>query len=153
MDGARFDALAKTLAATRSRRSVVRGLAAGIAGGLLAATGQHQAGAHVCRPAGATCLKDAQCCSGDCGLVTHRCRVTSAAHCGSSSECIYPAVCCNGLCNGDVQCCANTDCVEGLSGCLGKCVAINDCCSTADCPPGQFCSGGSCIPNNTPRLF
>jgi hypothetical protein len=63
MDGNRFDALAKSLARSTSRRPVVRLLA----GGLVALIPGVRGAAAECRRAGRSCTRDEHCCTGICG--------------------------------------------------------------------------------------
>src|SRR6266508_6649472 len=59
MDAQHFDTLARTFAAARSRRGLLRALV----GGALALVGGRAVGAQACRGAGSLCNKDANCCS------------------------------------------------------------------------------------------
>lgn len=115
MEGKRFDALTRTLADARSRRAVLRALAGGAAGGLLALVGRREAGAYVCRQPGATCLKDAHCCSNTCYTDTHRCACQ-----------FYKEVVCGRQC---------VDLSSDASNC-GECGHV--------CPDGQSCSHSIC---------
>lgn len=73
MDGNRFDDLTRALGAGTSRRRALKLLGGGLAGGAFTLFGRARTDAFVCRQSGATCLKDAQCCSGFCYQETHRC--------------------------------------------------------------------------------
>lgn len=63
MDGQRFDKLTRVLAATESRRTLLKSLAGAVLGGLFglpAATGE----AAACRLIGQTCNANRRCCPG-----------------------------------------------------------------------------------------
>jgi hypothetical protein len=64
MEDTSFDLFAKDVAS--SRRKLLRGFAAALGGGALAARGLGQADAAACRNIGATCREHANCCSGFC---------------------------------------------------------------------------------------
>lgn len=68
MDGQRFDELARAVARSSSRRSLLRSAAGGAGAGLLALVGVRSAAAdNECKPANkpqSKCNKDAQCCTG-----------------------------------------------------------------------------------------
>ena len=68
MDQDRFDDLARTLASTTSRRTVLKSLAGGAAGGLLALLGVGEAAADPagCKRNGQKWKEPSQCCSGTC---------------------------------------------------------------------------------------
>lgn len=94
VDGPRFDAIARTVARTRSRRQLI----AGLLGGALGLAGLGRTDAVVCREPGRSCRGDADCCSHDCGPVdaTGRrvCRCRTGRDCPPAAVC--PAVACQG---------------------------------------------------------
>ena len=96
MDGERFDAIAKWLAGTASRRGALRLLAVGLAAVLArprAAAGQlgTAANAGSCRAPGDICDGDADCCSERCRSGRCLCRRRGAA-------CAADRACCSGRC-------------------------------------------------------
>ena len=116
MDAARFDSLARGLAAGRTRRGLIRGLGAAALGGLgLARLGGAAArddgggdedddqggdGDRDCKPAGKKCRKDAQCCAGlacDGGACAPACG-PDGAPCGTGKVCSGGACVGNGAC-------------------------------------------------------
>jgi hypothetical protein len=118
-DQDRFDDLARGLAATSSRREVLKLSGVAAAAGVLglvrvpAAFAGHKP-KHRCRRLGEHCGNDKHCCSGDCDRQTHRCapRVgcQTCGPCSSDSDCPAPCdVCCLGLhCGGFVNTCVTS---------------------------------------------
>lgn len=113
MDGQKFDALVRTIGATRSRRGVL-GL---IGGGALAGLGLRSAGAQDvgtadCRGERQTCSRDERCCGGDrtnCGRISRdcdknrlrrekRCCGAKSQRCFDSCDCCNPFSCIEGRC-------------------------------------------------------
>jgi hypothetical protein len=68
MDGSKFDRFVRALSASTTRRGIVRGVVAGLIGGaaLNESAGATTGRRSVCRNAGASCTRNAQCCSGNC---------------------------------------------------------------------------------------
>ena len=73
LDSQRFDDLTRALAKGASRRGLLKGLVAGVAGGLGDLGGGGQANALTPRPAGSTCMRQTDCASGICDSRTRRC--------------------------------------------------------------------------------
>lgn len=143
MDGSRFDELTRSLARTRSRRSLLK-LAIGSLGAAVA-TRAGATAATVRRGPGSICRNAADCQSGICGPVDRtgrrRClcpvgqeRCNGACldpltvyqsdpkNCGSCGRrCAAGAVCCNG------------DCVPVVAVCRGVCCASNQICAESGC--------------------
>jgi hypothetical protein len=121
MDGDRFDTMVRSLAASASRRGVIRALGAGALGGLAALLRIGTAGA--CRPAGVACLAYGRgCCS---------------------------QVCCKGTCCDDTDVCTGSGCCERQNYCDHACTDVlsdpANCGSCGHaCAPGAACVGGSC---------
>jgi hypothetical protein len=122
MEGKRFDALARGLAARRSRRELAKALAAGTAGGVMALVGSSRVGADLCKEDTKVCKKDVQCCSGSC----------APSPSGSISTAHSASICCAA---GQVQyptgtCCTPKTCTE-----LGNnCGSVSDeCGGTLEC--------------------
>lgn len=143
VDGDRFDALAKTLARSTSRRPVVRLLA----GGLVALLPGVRGAAAECRRAGRSCSKDAQCCTGICGEADdagkRRCACPpdlTNCHGDCVDPAIHPSHCgdCDNSCGADG---AAAICVDG------KCENLTtpSCPECGDC---QYCdpAADSCVP-------
>ena len=145
MDADRFDRLARTLAASASRRRVLRGLTGGVLGGVLGLVGLEEAAA-ACRLSGQRCSPANACCNG-ARCLDGRCRCktgqgfeacngpgtkcvntnTSEQHCGACDQpCPTGAVCIDGVCT----------CPPGTEACDGAC-------RTA-CPTGQTRDPASC---------
>src|SRR5437763_17176852 len=97
MDSQRFDDLARALASGASRRSVLKGLVATVAGGALSAIAGRETpsvGAQsTCRTLGESCKNDSSCCTGQ-NLFCQQIGETGAHRC----ECTSGFVACNGLC-------------------------------------------------------
>lgn len=174
MDGRRFDDIARRLAGVSSRRRVFLGALFG-AGGLLAATSDSDAADRICRLGGHRCVRNSQCCSGECRTgssfrrsMRHTCtcyplcsnRCSGDDGCGGScpdtcsgGKVCHPATarCCTPTCAGR---CAGDDGCGGScpDTCVGDdvCNPANDVCCTPQC--GGKCGGddgcgGSCPDN------
>jgi hypothetical protein len=134
MDGDRFDALARSLATSHPRRTVLRGVFGGAAGGMLSLVGRSGADADLCKPLEKQCKKDVQCCSGHC----------APSPSGSISTAHSDSICCAA---GKVQypvgiCCTPTTCAAAGA----TCGTIPDGCggtlSCGPCTAPQTCGGG-----------
>jgi hypothetical protein len=174
MDGDRFDHLTRQLAASLSRRRLLRS-AAGLAGGLLAGraaraeaitcpAGRTECDGRCCDP-GWECVGEAadRICSAPCEDGASRCPANSAGCCAGvccpqnrvQFCCPADSICCPGA--GSSECCpASSDwhCVtfEGTSICL-FCPSTHTRCGAANCcAPGYVCQegpnpgDGTCIP-------
>jgi hypothetical protein len=121
MDGERFDALAKVLSTTGSRRRVL----AGLLGAALAAP-RGRAAADQCKADGKACKKNGQCCSGHC-------IGASGGSTGKGGGTCQPAVTCLGL---------GAACDPTTSTCCQTPGATTVCADEAGCdaqPPGDTC--------------
>ena len=110
MDGRRFDDLTRSVA---TRRSVVKSLAGGVAGGLLALVGRGHVAADGCKAAGKRCKKGSQCCSGVCEPESDS---RSTAH----SESVCAAACAHGqVSDGAGGCTCAAPCFSSSPECFG----------------------------------
>jgi hypothetical protein len=144
VDGSRFDALARTLVAARSRRALLKKVLAG--GTVLATLGRREpAAAARPKPVGARCHADAQCATNLCERTTRQC----IASCAQEGSCASPGLCgpgCGCYCDPFVS---NPD-GSVRSFCLQDppdpptCAGSPVCFSHAECPRGTFCSASSC---------
>ncbi len=109
MNQDRFDDLARTLASTTSRRTVLKTLAGSAAGGLLALLGVGDTAATPggCKASGKKCKEHDQCCSGDC--VNGTCAACPSGSKLCNGSCIPQNDCCGGC--GSGQTCENGVCV------------------------------------------
>jgi hypothetical protein len=144
MDGSRFDHLARSLAATRSRRSALGALA----GAALASLGLAAASARTCRLVGNTCAANGDCCSGNCvteGRTRKICRCSSPADCPAGDQC-HTATCTGGQCG--LQVTADATCDDGDPCTTGDvCQANGTCAGTPkNCDDGNACLASSCDP-------
>jgi hypothetical protein len=145
MDSARFDALAKSLVASASRRRLLSGLAAG----LLGMAGGQGADARVCGMPGNICREHADCCSGLCGARDltrrRRCQCKSAADCpvadGGCQTACDAGVCAQPTNPYGASACETpaTFCAEGMPTCGGdpNCWAMpatSGCCACSSAP-------------------
>jgi hypothetical protein len=139
VDGSSFDRIAKTLAAGRSRRSVVKALAGGVAGGVVALLGGAAGGAGRCKTVGQVCKTTADCCPGALG--------NGNVWCGPSGKqkacqaCPAGTVACNGGCV-DVGGSDNANCGACGAVCTGGTSCTTGACA---CPTGQSLCGGQCV--------
>jgi hypothetical protein len=160
MDARRFDSLARRLAGTRTRRSLVGAL---IAGAGVAAVGDSAAATRLtCRANGKSCTRNAQCCGGTCLTSrdlprAQRNRCSCAPQCGGGACNIDDG--CGGTCPGcdDGWVCGDDDvCRAACAGTTGACFlgidgdeylnpeacnqnswTLDGCVSNADCETGS----------------
>lgn len=130
MDGSRFDALARTLGKSVTRRSAMKGLAAGLSGGLLARFGGDVAEA-----------RDFQVCHNGQPVTVSQQQLNLRLRQGDTLR---------------VDCCADSDCTSSMGQCgqgvcqSGYCVTLpkpvgTPCDSGLSCTNGDACDGaGSC---------
>jgi hypothetical protein len=157
MDGERFDRWTRRLAASTSRRTVLKTLIAGLAGGIAASAGFRQAFAAV------TCPDGRPPCRGRDGLVSccNECSQCGGAGQGcSGGRCRKPASCANGqcVCPPNTQKCGpaccdpahGTTCVDGACRCLDGRLPCRDKNGADSCCDGcSTCSttGRGCRPD------
>lgn len=152
-----FDDFTKSLAASTSRRQVMKTIAAATLGGILGLSGIGEAFARSCKHLGNRCKKTSDC----CGVMT----------CGSHHTCTCPSIggiqqcdnvncfCQSGqICDSNHFCCPDSQyctlsgqcCVAGKSCCDGNnCVDLssddNNCGRCGNkCSGSEICIGGSC---------
>jgi len=140
MDTRKFDDLARSMAAAKSRRSVVKGLVAGVVGGI----------AVVGRPSLGAFAQVVTCSESDPCPIGYSCEEgvcqQSAPGCLVHADCAETEICCSGACLA-IECCIdnpdpNETCPEGTSCFEGYCDTI---CETRGCDDGQCCcDDGSC---------
>jgi len=150
MDGTRFDALTRGLASGRglSRRGVLRGLAATVFGGAIAAKpavdAVDAAAAATCYPSGQYCNADSECCQGTCTLGICRCPA-GLVNCNglcrdNCSGCQTGWRLCNGVCRD-----TRTD-QANCGGCGARCAKGSHCEGGKCCRQGEVNCGGLCVP-------
>ncbi len=165
MDIRKFDDLTRSMAAGKSRRTVIKGLFGGVVGGI-AIAGRPAYGAL----AQDTCEIDDDCetgicCGGVCANIqcciddedpNARCSEGTSCFegycdpivlgCGSDDECASDEICCNGVCAA-IECCIddedpNARCPEGTTCFEGYCDVV---CEIAGCEDGDCCcDDGTC---------
>ncbi len=129
MDGQRFDEFAKRLAGSASRREVVRAIAGGMSGGLLAIVRLRRPA----RVAAGSCSSDADCPNTNPSCVNGRCR---SAICPADSDFCQPQVVgCGPRCGCATDINGNPFCTDAVG-----CVA---CTSDADCEAHPYFGAGS----------
>jgi len=153
MESRRFDDLARTLAASRSRRQALRALAGGVAAGLLATRRPEAVSAlPVCYPR----CNSAECetCDPVLGACVYRCRDSQVCRAGScvaappptcDPACPPTHACQNGVC---VEVCTPA-CVRPLVCQNQGCVCPGPVCGIPGhggygCCPGGVCNGDAC---------
>ena len=155
MDADRFDALARTMLATRSRRAV---LPLGLAGLLAtlgftgAAAGKRKKKHKKKRHSGdsSPCVGESAVatCAGRCGTWANNCgQAVICPGCPAGEDCLANGSCAKN-CTSDPECgtatcgCANAD-IEGQKYCEAAAGICRDrptsCSTTAQCPPGEHC--------------
>ena len=166
MDEHRFDALAKALAGSVSRRRSLKMLAAAPFGAVAARFFPTASVAPDCRKGGEPCVAETDCCSGHCdaGLCGAGGATGSGAPgpCRANGEgCRQGSQCCSGYCNGREKCackpvgkgCADpSQCCSGLCD-GGKCHCPGDQvrCDSQCCAAGQRCKRGRCVDECVPE--
>jgi len=178
MDERRFDDLARTLGANNSRRTVLKGLLAGAAGGVLGLLGGggalaakggnddgHDNGHGHGNPKKSDCCPDSapRLCDNHC--VDFQSDAHNCGGCGNA--CPTGSTCQNGacMCPTGTQLCVDacvdvsTDsancgscgsaCPAGATCQGGTCVTVTGCTSDFDCPTGFHCAAGVCLANET----
>ena len=162
MDGDRFDALARSLAAHRPRRAALRALAGAALAGPLALVGAREAAAR-CLRNGEACRRGPQCCSGVCrrGENGKKCRAApsqltctverdvcaqgSAARCGPPGNECYCWVTARGA-----SFCGGNDGAYGAASC-DECAGAGRVCVRGG---GAFCDGPvACVLPCCPRGY
>jgi hypothetical protein len=131
VDGPRFDALTRALSLPGSRRQALAGLAAA-----LAACGVRGAEA-ACRPGGAACRENANCCSRRCAKDA---RGRRACLPQEGTACPLPG--------GDFGVIRDGACVGSRGGCT-----VGSQCAAVDCPNGGACGFPICVVAVTGALF
>jgi hypothetical protein len=174
MEDRRFDTLARSIWAIRSRRGVLAALTGAALAGTLGLDEREVAAAP--KPANAKCNSDTQCASGTCikyakckkhGKLTGKCRCS----CSETALCPTDKTCRNGACFSDCSTpfacpgtggggcgrgcvCGATDLGDSCTGDTVLCDGINSCATSADCPTGSVCLdlGGTCVEDCFPQL-
>jgi hypothetical protein len=160
MDGGRFDAMARGMVATRTRRATLRSLLGGALTMGMTRLDRDETGAAClpgepcsCKRNGKQCAHGGQCCSGICAV-----HAPSPGVCvcrGLGQACETNKNCCSGvcdaranrcscksvgqICDADKHCCSGY-CRRGRCGCAplgGSCRQGADCCS-------GWCDNGTC---------
>jgi hypothetical protein len=141
MDDRRFDDLVRNLGASNSRRTVLKGLLAGAAGGVIGLFGG--GGALAAKGGNGSSNKPDCCPSSAPRLCNNHCvdSLSDAGNCGGCGNICPPgATCQNGACM----------CPSGTRLCGAACVDVTsdsaNCgsCGSA-CPPGETCQGSVCV--------
>jgi hypothetical protein len=142
-----FGKLTRELASgTLSRSRALRLMGAALVGGALGSLGMREAAADQCKRNGKVCMKDNQCCSGNCEGGT-------CAPCPADRIVLSNGSCAK-RCDADNVCAAcdpvqwiayHAEIVKGI--CADFSVfSGNSCLSDADCPRGEFCAGSFAVP-------
>jgi len=142
MDAQRFDALARSLATTRSRRTVLRGLVGGALGALFVGVWHDRQEVTAAPPClGQTCVDAAGCCGGTV------CDLTPGSPTLGTCQPAHGPCAATGTCASDADCCATEVCQAGV--CVpthGGCVLGGACpAGDADCCGGEVCANGVCV--------
>jgi hypothetical protein len=149
VDSARFDALAKSVAASTSRRRVLVSLA----GSGLGLIGFRATEARTCTGVGTPQPAD-QCRESICEDGVCSSQIAIGALCDDGNPCTTNATCqVNGVCGGGTLALDGTTC-DGGRCCSGSCVSADMCCSHADCTDSgattpQCVNGACCELNGT----
>lgn len=143
MDQERFDRLTKSLGSGHSRRSVLRGIVAGLAAGLgmreVSADHRPNHGGGGGNPQG-RCREGFTNCRGTCVKLD-----SNPEHCGACfTVCSPDEVCLNGSCS----CPSGQELVNGSCQPLDPCANVN--CDDGNPCTTDICSGGTCSHENLP---
>jgi hypothetical protein len=160
MDPTRFDALARSVGSSTSRRRLL----AGLAGGALGLIGMRSTAARTCSAPGTICREHATCCTGECGEPDRRGR-RRCTGCNAASDCPESTDPCGGTATCDNYICGNTpltgpSCGTGGQCDDGRCFLAYPHCNTFPCggfgvsvgagginfcmPVQDLCAGQSC---------
>jgi hypothetical protein len=136
-----FDALARSLATVMTRYRIVRMLAASTSGALLGRTRVMQVqAASQCRPPGAGCRRNSQCCAKVC-LDNKLCgcfsQETGSIPCPTGCRCDQVSPGAVGACVEDIN-------VESCCASLPRCASNKNCGKVAFCDQ-TICTGGLCM--------
>jgi hypothetical protein len=171
MKPSKFDELTKALATATSRRQALKAIGAAV-GGALGFSRIGIAFADQCKPLGASCFKDNQCCSGHCTshtkggggtcvtptttttpapttttTSTTTTTTTTPACLPSGKPCTGNSQCCLGLCC-NATCCHSHNATCCPAGSRSSCCAAGSyCCNSSPdgcCPLGRGCAGAPC---------
>ena len=172
MDDSRFDALARSLTSSTTRRSTLRLLAGGALAGALGLRGADEAGAR-CRRLGAKCARGDRCCGGArCAGRPRQCTCTGDTK-PCDGKCIPTTDCCPGetracysgptgtenvgICRAGTQTCGPD---RTWGGCTGEVTPRAETCNGQDddcngqvdngpnplnCTRGRMCLNGNCV--------
>ncbi len=140
MDEVRFDRLTRTIAAGRTRRAALRGLAGAVAA--IGPLARARADAQTTVPIGGACTSDSQCFASAPGLI---CADNGIANDGTRNCCALDG----GRCQFDGHCCGVSGCFDGVCGYYGPMPTGGaplgaSCSSTGDCAgggDGVICTG------------
>lgn len=158
MDDRRFDAITRTLAATRPRRVTLRVLAASALGFGLSRLGLAEVAAG-CKHLGQHCDQDKDCCNGlNCKQKKCACKRGKVACgntcCARGQQCVEngqgrPFCCAPENACGDGCCARDQKCIED-SKAPPFCCAPTNVCGPLCCPPDRLCVGKSLPPPAQP---
>ena len=142
MDNRKFDDLTRSLAAGKSRRTVIKGLFGGVVGSI-AVAGRPAYGAF----AQVVNCSDEDPCPIGYACVDNVCQ-QSAPGCVSDTDCDEDQICCSGACLA-IECCIEDDdpnarCPEGTSCFEGTCDPILGCGDDSECASDEICCNGVC---------
>jgi hypothetical protein len=160
VDGSRFDRIAREMATSRSRRSLLKGLTGSLAAAIAGTAGLRGADAAAgCKREGQVCRENPNCCSGLCGKDASGRRVCAcpAGTTPCNGMCVNPATAfqtdkancgaCGNACRGG-QICVNGTCANKGCTSAGQCPQPTGACQTATCISGAC--GITTAANGTP---
>ena len=136
MTGQHFDDLTKSLGRSGTRRSVLKGLAATVLGGMLTRVDRRAASAATSRPAcrrlHETCSSSSVCCAGNGTCNSGVCCVATNGRCSDDSDC----------CEGSGNVCRPAHPGDVLQVCLPPAPALGACAESSDCAEALVCAPG-----------
>lgn len=152
MDGQQFDRFTRAFGSSKSRRSILKGLAAAGVAAVFGTSAIQSSAAQTCQEVGEGCEADVDCCTGMCGndgcFAPEEICSEVGGECGFSedgqsfTECCEGLYCAGGVCNEPQETCADEG--EACGGLGGD--GLVECCGDL------VCAENVCVVESTPDV-